>query len=423
MNGNDVSVWLLLPFALLLIAIGAMPLLADIWWRKWYRQISVLVAAAMAAYYWGGLGKGPEVLHTLGEYFSFVTLGAALYIVTGGIHLTIKGRSRPRENIILLGLGAVLANFIGTTGASMLLLRPYLKNNRFRLSGFHVVFFIFIVSNVGGALTPIGDPPLFLGFIRGVPFFRVTQVTLLPWLTALGLLLGIFYALDLRSFRKVQEKVRQQVLEEESPARITGLHNLFFMAVVVGAVFITGPVLVREGVMLLAAAGSYFGTKKEIHQQNKFTFHPVQEIAFLFLAVFMTMMPAIDWLTLHAAQLGLASPSHFYWGTGALSGVLDNAPTYLNFLTLAVGIAGRNVNNPAHVLQFSMDNPAMLAAISCGAVFFGAMTYIGNAPNFMVKSTAESLGAPVPHFFSYILKYSLPVLLPVLAIIWLLYIL
>jgi Na+/H+ antiporter NhaD/arsenite permease-like protein len=410
-----------IPFLLLLAAIAAMPLVAGHWWERNYRYVALGLGSITAGYYLLGRGEGGKVVAALHEYASFIALVGALFVIAGGIHITIRGRSTPGENLRLLLAGAILANILGTTGASMLLVRPYLRNNGYRLSAYHVVFFIFVVSNIGGALTPIGDPPLLLGFLRGVPFFWVTSAMFLPWLAALAGVLAIFWVIDSRAYGKVSAGLREQVEKEQDGTRVTGLHNVIFLAVVIGAVFVEHPVMLREALMIGAAAASYFTTKREIHERNHFSFHPVAEVAWLFAGIFVTMMPALDWLAAHASDLGIGTPGGFYWATGGLSSVLDNAPTYLNFLSVAMGRAGLDLAAPADVARLLVTGGGEVLAISAGAVFFGAMTYIGNGPNFMVKAIAERRGVRMPGFFGYIVRYSLPVLLPVFFLVWLIF--
>ncbi len=411
----------IIPFFLLLAMIAAMPFINGEWWGRRYKVVAVALGLITAGYYIIGLGNAGRVWASLHEYVSFIALIGSLYVTAGGVHITIKGRSTPAGNLLFLAVGGIIANLLGTTGASMLLIRPYLRNNRYRLSAYHVVFFIFIVSNVGGALTPIGDPPLFLGYLKGVPFFWITERMILPWALVLLLLLGIFYLIDRQSYRKMPEELRSTVETENGATRVMGLHNLIFLAVIIGAVFIEHPMALREVLMLGAAAASYYTTKGEIHERNQFTFHPIEEVAYLFIGIFLTMLPALDWLSANAAHLGIESPGGFYWITGALSSVLDNAPTYLNFLSAALGLAGLEVGNPQHVLQYLQTGGLHVAAISAAAVFFGAMTYIGNGPNFMVKAIAEQAGVRMPGFFGYIVTFSLPVLLPVYLLVWIIF--
>lgn len=300
----------------------------------------------------------------------------------------------------------------------MLMIRPWIRMNRSRISGYHIVFFIFIVSNISGALTPIGDPPLFLGYLRGVPFFWTLTHCWAGWVLALGILLVVFFLIDLRSFKKATK--REFIPFEDTPDDekffVHGLVNLLFLGVILGAVFLPSPW--REGLMILAAVGSYFTTNKKIHEANNFNFAPIKEVAWLFVGIFLTMIPALAYLKVNAGAFGIDTPMKFFWSTGALSGVLDNAPTYLTFLATAMGVSGgMDVNVPEQVLQFTGSQGTMLLAISLGAVFFGSMTYIGNGPNFMVKSIADQAKIQTPTFFGYIVKYSVPILVPVFLVV------
>jgi len=304
----------------------------------------------------------------------------------------------------------------------MLLIRPWIRMNKYRITAHHIVFFIFVVSNVGGCLTPIGDPPLFLGYLKGVPFWWVAEHCWPMWLAGIGVLLAMFFFVDMRNYRRAPKAVREQLAEAPDQFKFQGISNVGFLAVILGAVFISKPIFVREALMLAAAVGSWFTTRKQIHEANHFTFHPIQEVAILFIGIFSTMMPALDWLQNNAAhyaeKLGGFSPTLFYWGSGTLSSVLDNAPTYLSFLSAS---AGEAVNNPATLatMAHTPEFGSLLVAISVGAVFFGANTYIGNGPNFMVKSIADHQRVHTPSFVGYVFGFTLPVRLPMLLIVWL----
>ncbi|ATC65911.1 sodium:proton antiporter [Nibricoccus aquaticus] len=413
---------LIIPFGLLLLLIAVMPLSPDRvkhWWEHRYAYVAVGLGLLVAAYYVFKIPDGGHtVLHTLHEYISFIALIGSLFVVAGGIHLNVKGSATPLENAVFLFAGAILANFVGTTGASMVLIRPFIRMNKVRVSSYHIVFFIFIVSNVGGALTPIGDPPLFLGYLRGVPFFWLLERAVLPWLFTVGAILAAFFVIDRRCYNKIPRSLQTQAAQPEQ-WRFDGSINVLFLALIIGAVFLPERWFLREIVMLAAAVASYRLTPRLIHEENKFTFGPIKEVGFLFIGIFMTMMPALGYLELHGAGFGITQPLHYYFATGSLSAVLDNAPTYLNFLKLAqVSTATSGVvdDTPAAMQAFLAAHPSLVIAVSLGAVFFGAMTYIGNGPNFMVKSIAESAGVKVPSFFGYILRYSLPVLLPILIL-------
>ncbi len=426
--------WMLLPFLLQLLAIALMPFLAPHWWERHYPKVALILGGGTVLYYLFIRGDRAHPLAALHEYVSFIILMAALFIVAGGIHIEVKGEATPWRNTLFLVLGACLANLIGTTGASMLLIRPWIRMNKYRITGFHSVFFIFLVSNIGGCLTPIGDPPLFLGFLKGVPFFWTLEHLWQPWALLVTLLAVIFYLLDRGNFLKVLkvQKAPRQVSEMETWTetggetggetwKVEGWWNLLPLAAILAAIFLPTPW--REVVMSAAAIFSWLMTPAQIHGKNEFNAAPIKEVAWLFLGIFATMMPALDYLEHHAqglAQtLGMGS-QHFYYFTGILSSLLDNAPTYLSFLSVELGLRGGSVNNPHDVLQVALQAPEHLIAISLGAVFFGAMTYIGNGPNFMVKSIVASSGVKTPGFVDYLLRYSLPILLPLLVLVgWL----
>jgi Na+/H+ antiporter NhaD/arsenite permease-like protein len=410
----------ILPFLALLVAIALMPLLAERWWQRYYFLLPFPLGAAVVGYYYWGLDNLPRMALSGMEYVSYICLIGSLFVVAGGIHITFKGEAIPRQNTFLLGLGAVIANFLGTTGASMLLVRPFIRMNKWRFSPYHIVFFIFIVANGGGALTPIGDPPLFLGYLKGVPFFWVFTHLWLKWLVGVGVLLAIFYFVDRQNYLRASVAARAEA-ERHDVTRVEGLSNLFFLAIILGAVFIQKPLFLREALMLVAALGSYMTTPKTLHGRNAFTFHPIIEVAVLFVGIFATMVPALDWLEVNAATIGLTAPGGFYWGCGILSSVLDNAPTYLNFLTAAMGTFHLNLEDPSHMQIFITEHARFLEAVSLSAVFFGAATYIGNGPNFMVKSIAEHAGVKVPSFIGYVFRFSIPILLPILILLWLVF--
>ena len=420
---------LLIPFGLLLLLIATMPLspakLKHLW-EHYYPHVAVTLGLLVSGYYLFAMPGGPRIIgHTLHEYFSFICLIGSLYVVAGGIHLKVKGEGTPLANVVFLAVGAVLTNFIGTTGASMLLIRPWIRVNKYRVSAFHIVFFIFIVSNCGGALTPIGDPPLFLGYLRGVPFFWLVEHAILPWAFVNALLLAAFYAFDHHSFSKVPVPMQSRATQEAETWHFAGSINVLFLLAIIVGVFLPEKFFIREIVMLGAAFASYKLTPKQVHEENHFNFAPVKEVAWLFLGIFLTMMPALGYLEQHGKEAGLTKPAQYYYATGSLSAVLDNAPTYLNFLKLAEvtfveatpeEVAGGGDYDKRAVRRLLETAPQFVVALSLGAVFFGAMTYIGNGPNFMVKSIAESSGVKVPTFFGYLFKYSLPILLPILVL-------
>ncbi len=410
---------LLAPFALLLLAIALGPVVFPHFWHKRYPHIAVALGAISVGWYLGVAQVAGPLLHALEEYIGFIALIGSLFVVAGGVHIKVKGETGPGANAVFLLVGAVLANIIGTTGASMLLIRPWIRLNKIRLSAFHIVFFIFIVSNVGGCLTPIGDPPLFLGYLKGVPFWWVLEHCWVGWLVAVLGLVGIFYVFDLRSFRKTPPMIQEETKRGDW-WQFQGLHNMLFIVVIVFAV-LKLPMWWREGAMVAAALGSWFTTRREIHHSNHFNFDPLKEVAWLFVGIFATMVPALAYLQANGASLGLSSNMHFYWATGALSGVLDNAPTYLAFLATAMGQNGVSIDNRADVIAFAGSHAGIVEAISLGSVFFGAMTYIGNGPNFMVKAIADHAGAKTPSFVRYVTHFALPILLPFLFVVGILF--
>ena len=420
--------WTVAPFALLLLCIALMPLFAAHFWEHHYPKVAVGLGLITATYYLAVQKDWHPLQHAAHEYVSFMALVGSLFVISGGINIRVKGEATPLRNTVFLAVGAVLANLIGTTGASMLMIRPWIRMNKYRITGFHVVFFIFVVSNVGGCLTPIGDPPLFLGFLRGVPFGWVLEHCLSGWSLAIGLLLAVFFVFDRRNFSRAPAAVREKETAEER-FQIHGLANLGFLAVVLGAVFLPksvqetvlgGVLSVPALVMLAAAAGSYFTTRRELHAANDFNFGPVKEVGFLFVGIFLTMIPALQILQ-GGQAVQLSSPIGYYFATGALSAFLDNAPTYLSFLAAAMGQEQLSVDSTADVLKFAGSHPGILMAISMGAVFFGAGSYIGNGPNFMVKAIADKAKVRTPDFLRYMWQFSIPVLLPILALVgWLL---
>lgn len=433
--------WSVIPFVLLLVMIATGPLFYEHFWHKNYPKIAIALALVVVAYYLFFLQNQHSPVHAVFEYVQFIALLTGLFVASGGIMIIVDKEARPLTNVLLLATGAIIANIIGTTGASMLLIRPFIRLNKNRIKPYHVIFFIFAVSNIGGSLTPIGDPPLFLGFLKGIPFFWTLANNLLPWMFAVTVLLAAFFVFDKKN--KANYAEGEDVSEPTGKIALRGTRNFAWLAVVVGAVFLDPNVFhwipaihyegqkfsfIREIIMLSAAYCSYrFADKQALHG-NEFSFEPIREVAFIFIGIFGTMMPALE-LVGNFAQSpeGIAFITHntLYWGTGMLSGFLDNAPTYVNFLTAGMAADGANINKALEVSAYAdglfTNSILELKAISVASVFFGAMTYIGNGPNFMVKSIAEQVGIKMPSFFGYILRFSIPILVPVLLAVWLLF--
>lgn len=420
---------MVLPFILLIGMIATGPLFYHHFWEKHYPKIAILLGGVTVVYYLSVLQDTHTVVHTLDEYISFIALLGSLFVASGGILINIDRKSTPMLNSVILLFGAVIANVIGTTGASMLLIRPFIKVNQDRIKPYHIIFFIFTVSNIGGALTPIGDPPLFLGFLKGVEFFWVITHVWYIWLPTILSVILIFYVIDNKN---ISDKTDEQ--NYSNKIEFKGLRNVVFLAIIVFSVFIDPaviswvpsldpvPIGIREIIMLSIIYISYRFAQKEVLKANEFDFEPIKEVAFLFIGIFATMMPALQLIASEANQNGqYLTPSIFYWTTGSLSAFLDNAPTYLNFLSAEMGKFNLDVNIPGQVLQFELEHPIYLSAISVAAVFFGAMTYIGNGPNFMVKSISERAGIKMPSFFGFLIKYSIPILLPIFTIVWLVF--
>lgn len=397
------------PFWLLLLMIAVAPFVHKEWWERNYPPVAVGLGLLVAVYYGAGLRETGRLWHTFSEYISFIALVGSLYIVTGGVWVHIEQRATPLLNCALLLTGSLLSNLVGTTGASVLLIRSYLRMNRGRVRGYHIVFFVFVVGNVGGMLTPVGDPPLFLGYLKGIPFFWPLRFLWTIWAVSLGFLLTLFYVIDHRT----------PPLPEAAPPAgkkvwIEGGINFVFLGVILTALFQPAPL--REISLVVSAAAGYAFSKREILERNGFNFIPIKEVAILFFGIFMTMIPTLDWLGSNASALGLSTAGQFFWTTGLLSAMLDNAPTYLTFLSGAVGLHHLDLNRPGDLGLFLSEHAIYLQAVSAGAVLFGAMTYIGNAPNFLVKTIAEQTGIAVPTFLGY-MKYSLVILMPLFLLI------
>ncbi len=426
--GAELPFWTILPFAGLLLSIALLPLAAPHFWES-HANKAIVAALFSLPVVLELVGLGHEGVHQLlekgREYVSFMLLLGALFVITGGIVVRGSLSGTPLVNTGILALGAVLANGIGTTGASVLLIRPLLRANAPRERKVHiVVFFIFIVSNCGGLLTPLGDPPLFLGFLKGVPF-EWTLSLWKVWALVNGALLVIFNLWDQRVL-DLEELARPgsqlEAVMHHEPLRIEGKRNFLFLGGVVATVFLSGRVGwhygVQEAAMAALAVGAFALTPARLRSDNGFTWGPILEVAVLFAGIFVTMAPALLLLNAHAADLGVREPWQFYWASGALSSFLDNAPTYLTFAAAAAGLHGIAVEGRylAELLAQGDAAAKLVAAISCGSVMMGANSYIGNGPNFMVKAIAEEAGVQMPSFFGY-MAYSMGILIPLFVVV------
>jgi len=422
--GHQFPLWSVAPFVIMLIGIAVLPLVAGrIWEYNHNKALLSLVLGAPVAI-WTATLDSSAVVHAAGEYVAFIVLLGALFVISGGIVVRGTLAGTPGLNTVLLGIGAVLASIIGTTGASMLLVRPLLRANSVRWRKAHVfVFFIFIVANAGGLLTPMGDPPLFLGFLRGVPFTWTLRLWR-PWLLANAVLLVLFYIVDSTIFR-AEDLARpgdldRIAVEHQVPISVAGKHNFLFLAGVMAVLLASGtlalPNAVQDAGIVLMIVLSWLTTPRSLRAENGFSWSPIVEVAALFAGIFATMIPALAILNARGGELHLQHPWHYFWASGALSSFLDNAPTYLAFLSTALGRLYPGVVEGAAIPRLIGEHHAYLQAIATGSVFMGANTYIGNAPNFMVKSIAEEAGVSMPSFFGYITRYSLPVLIPVFGL-------
>ncbi len=435
----QMPIWSVTPFALLLLSIAVMPLIAGHWWHS-NRNKAIIVAifgtiAGGYLLYQDKATHGETVtrlMHAGGEYGSFILLLSALYTISGGIMLTGDLRGRPITNTAFLALGACLANLIGTTGASMILIRPVLRINSERQRFRHIpIFFIFIVSNTGGLLTPLGDPPLFLGFLRGVDFLWTMRLWR-EWMIVNGSVLVIFFLWDTVAYLREPKRALELDAAEAEPLRLRGLWpNLPLLLGVLLVVLFQSPSLgetlgnqlrkviagapdlvlhkpYAEGSLVLLTVLSLLFTRQTWRDLNRFNWGPIVEVAVLFAGIFVTMVPALMLLEERGKELGVSEPWQYFWLTGGLSSFLDNAPTYLTFATLAAG--GGDLS------RLAVEKPILLQAISCGAVFMGANTYIGNGPNFMVKAIADEAGFKTPSFFGYMV-YSGLILIPIFGLV------
>ncbi len=437
--GAVLPLYLGIPFVGILLSIALFPLVAPRFWHHHFGKISAFWGLSLAVPFllmYGGEAM-LEIIHIyLADYVPFIILLWALYTVAGGILVSGSFAGSPLVNTGMLLFGTVIASWVGTTGAAMLLIRPFLRANAWRKKRtYQVVFFIFLVCNVGGSLTPLGDPPLFLGFLHGVPFFW-TMKLFKPMLLVSLLLLALFFGIDTYFHRKEEGTPPES---DGSKLKVEGLHNLVFLGGIVASVLMSGllhigevlilgvhrPVadLLRDGILILMGVLSLRTTRPSIRERNEFTWFPIQEVAYLFAGIFVTMIPVLDILKAgtegHLAFIirAVKEPLHYFWVTGILSSFLDNAPTYLVFLNTALGNFSPGVAERDAIHALIANNEIYLEAIAAGAVFMGANSYIGNAPNFMVRSIAEETGVEMPSFFGYILKYSATILIPAFLVV------
>lgn len=451
--GKELPLISIVPFVSLLLMIAVFPLTFHHWWESNTNKgiVAGLLALPIIGYF--GVVHGAEgqtqLWHVFQEYLGFIALLAALYIISGGIYVQGSLSGTPLANTGMMALGAGIASIIGTTGASVLLIRPLLRANASRKNKIHIViFFIFIVSNCGGLLTPLGDPPLFMGFQKGVPFEWTAIHLWKHWLVVNGALLVIFHIWDQVVLNREEKTEKGSQLEqalEHEPIRIQGLLNFLFLGGVVVIVILSGittgpenkpllPMFSKEILMGGLAAVAYYTTNPANRERNRFSFGPIVEVAVLFIGIFITMAPAL--LILNAwgsgdrkifeVAYGVTEPWQYFWASGMLSSFLDNAPTYMTFTATASGQYGMGTDGMflGEFVRQSESKAIMheiLVAVSCGAVFMGANSYIGNGPNFMVKAIAEENGVQMPSFFGYML-YSFGILLPLFAVLtWLMF--
>ena len=426
-GGGDVHVpiYAVIPFVLILLCIAVLPLINGHWWHSNYPKVALFFAITMGIY---DYTVSPERLgHVAIEYIAFIVLLGALFVISGGILLKGTLVGKPLTNTIILIIGSLLASAIGTTGASMLLIRPLIKANKDRKHTTHIfIFFIFMVSNIGGSLTPLGDPPLFLGFLQGVDFFWTFK--LIPeWGFTLGVLTVLFFIIDTIQSKKDGDFTPKGTIEK---FKVVGKINFLFLLGVIATVVSYKTVknafphfhfagdIFQVGSMSLMAFLSLKFSNPKYREANEFAWEPIREVALLFSGIFACMIPALILLEAEGSKLGVTSPAQFFWFTGILSSFLDNAPTYLTFLSLA-----KTLPPDGTMVQLLTGEVAehILVGISLGAVFMGANSYIGNGPNFMVKSIVESSGTKMPSFFGYML-WSFVILIPIFVLVNLIFI-
>ncbi|MCX7909866.1 MAG: sodium:proton antiporter [Ignavibacteria bacterium] len=430
----DIPIYGNVPFILMLLAIAILPLATPHFWESNKNKLLVSLVLGIPTAIWMLVKNLSDALvHSIFfDYVPFIILLGALFVISGGIYLDGDLEAKPKVNLLFLIIGSVLASLMGTTGAAMLLIRPLLKTNFRRKHKTHIVlFFIAIVANCGGLLTPLGDPPLFILYLRGVPFFWFLNLVK-EWFICNAILLTVFYFIERHYYKKEAKEDLILDLKEYKPLRIKGTVNILFLIGVVLSVAFINPLYfsfihshhissyTREIVIIIMAILSLVFTKKEVREANRFNWHPIEEVAYLFFGIFITMTPALLFLETHARDFGFTTIQAFYYASGALSSFLDNTPTAVTFYSLAKGLVTQQphlFNDPVIVGGIPEH---LLEGIATACVFFGSMTYIGNGPNFMVKAIAEYEKVPMPHFFEYMYKFSLVILLPVFIIVQLL---
>lgn len=437
------EILLTLPFVTIIFLLSAGPIFFPKWWVTMGKVVPLALAALIAAVYLYQ-GKSNDLVETLSEYFSFISIIGAMYVVAGGIGIQPYHDATPKLNVIFLFFGAVLTNVIGTTGASVLLLKPFIRLNRYKVKAYHIIFFIFIISNAGGLLTPLGDPPLFMGYLKGVPFFWFTEKLFMPWVFVVAALCIVFFFIDKRNDTGIESNIIHDKRKQKTV--VIGKRNFIGLAVILASLFLDPrkynwiPTLeyghhqlsfIRELIQIATAYICYRTSNKGALEMNEFSMEPIEEVAFAFCGIFVTMMPALEALrhVVSTPQVAAAiTPSFTFWGTGLMSAVLDNAPSFINAMTVTMAKHNLNIGNFSEVQQFVlMQNehalPSYLIAISFASVIFGAFTYVGNGPNFLVKAMAEKENIKMPSFMQYIFRYAVPILLPIIILCWIIFIL
>lgn len=452
--GDQLPIWSIIPFVGMLLSIAIFPLVKGEWWEKNQLWVALFWSAVFIVPFFIAFGAHItifELIHTIAlDYFPFLLLLIALYAAAGGIVIRGSLVGTPKLNVALLAIGSVLASVIGTTGAAMVLIRPLIRANEWRKRKMHtVIFFIFLVCNVGGSLTPLGDPPLFMGYLRGVPFFWCLTHLWPIWIFTVALLLIVYYLIENSRYKKDLAEGAVQPEHTGEKLQFDGLINIAFIVLILVGTYSSGylagldmftnadgstkgitlfthgeetavatyPNLIKDAIYIVAIILSMVFTKKELREENNFNWGAMEEVAKLFIGIFITMIPALAILEAKGASLGLESEWQFFWSTGLLSGFLDNTPTYLVFLTTACSLGLPGIETSVGSIPAEL-----LIAVSAGAVFMGALSYIGNAPNFMVRSIAEEHDIKMPSFFGY-MKWSFGILAPILVIVTLVFML